>query len=170
MAKSVPAWIKQIRKDRKRKRYAEWWRKPWTVPRSRLRARHYKRGLWRHGRVTTNFTKAEAASSDGKGVGRLLRPGCQRHGFKLERVRHANGDRAMRVISWLRSWAVNRAAGGAIASRHLFAVATDWAIVAGGVNDDFKREFRLGGIGTCASNGRVRHVDNGPTRRWTYNC
>jgi len=167
-AATIPAFIVQNKNNTQRKRWMRYFVKPWTVPVAPFRAKAYKKALWEHGRVTTNFSKSEARSKDGSGVPAALRGACQKLGFKLERVRHKNGDRSVRVFSWYRSPAHNAAVGGATRSRHMAASAADITVTA--IDSPAYREiFRGGGIGSCQSNGNVRHVDvRLIPARWTY--
>lgn len=156
------------------------WREPWRVPASPLRWIRFKARLWRHGYLSPNFRRSEATSGPdtcrcpAAEVPRSLMRNAQRHAFTLERVRHAIGDRPMVPLSWYRSQCHNRCVGGATGSRHLVADATDWSDAEaerlGG--DRFHRAMRDtfgdGGIGFISDTSRVRHVDNGPRRTWTY--
>jgi hypothetical protein len=166
--RDIPAFIAQVKRKSKRRRWRGYWAKPWTVPVSRLRARGYKKALWEHGKVTTHFAKSEARSKDGSGVPRLLRGNCQKLGFKLERVRHKNGGRSIKVISWYRSQYDNTRVGGARNSRHMYAAAADISV---NVPDSpaYREVFRSGGIGVCQSDGSVSHVDvRLIPARWSY--
>lgn len=161
------------------RRYRRKWRKPWRVKLSKRRNRGFKRWLWRHGYLSPNFRRIEAGSKAGArcpaaGVPSTLKHGAQEHAFRLERVRHKLGDRSMSALSWYRSPCHNSEVGGATGSKHMEATATDWSdgtrASLGGERFDRAMEdvFSSGGIGTVASNGHVRHVDNGPKRRWWY--
>ena len=170
----LPDWIENA-KPARRTRWTLWWRRPWTCPTEKRKAWRFKRNLWfKSGKVSPHFTRDEARSHDGKKVPRPLRRGCQKHGFKLERVRHRLGDKPLTgCASWYRSFLRNILVGGAQFSKHVLATATDWN--AREHQNAFDRamedEFENGGIGkqvTGVSDPYVRHVDNGPTRRWTY--
>lgn len=158
-------------------KYAEAWEKPWTVPLDG--ADEFKRTLWEHGLVSPNFTRREAGGQDrnpqGCAVPESLRGSCQYHAFSLERVRHELGDVSMAPLSWYRCPAHNSAVGGATASQHLKANATDWPDAErarlGGERFDaaMERVFANGGRGYQSFvGGSIRHVDNGPARTWVY--
>ena len=150
------------------------WTKPWLVPLRGSEARRFKKRLWRHGYLSPNFTRAEAASKDGKPIPRRLRQPAQRQAFHMERVRHLCGDQSILVNSWYRSWNHNQAVGGASRSQHLNARACDvfdqtiFRIGEQRWNDACMRVFKRGGIG-FAYGTRVRHVDSrrGPAH-WFY--
>ena len=91
MPEQLPKWISGVKSEARRKRWAEWYRRPWTCPPEKRKAPLFKWRLWRHGLVSPNFTRAEAASNDGQKVPLRFRLGCQKHAFKLERVRHRRG-------------------------------------------------------------------------------
>lgn len=165
----VPAWLPAG--------FADYWNHPWTVPISG--ADDFKLLLWNHGLVSPNFTRREAGGQDrhplGCAVPDSLRANVQRHAFTLERVRHDLGDRAMGPGSWYRCPPHNNAVGGASASQHMNAWATDWFDTErarlGGTEFDaaMERHFSNGGRGyQGAVGGPIRHVDNGPARVWVY--
>lgn len=163
----MPKWITQIKREKKRRQWADWWKRPWTVPTNKLRARGFKRALWQHGLVTPHYTRAEARCKDGTGVPDRLRGNCQKQGFLLERARHLQGDRPLRVLSWYRTPSYNASVGGASASQHMYARACDplTPISVAVAN----KVWANGGIGYQGYiGGTVRHVDCGPQRRWTY--
>lgn len=162
-------------KEKYRKRYAKYNKKPWKVPLSPRMRKRYKQYLWDHGKLSPNFSKDEAASGDGVGIPSSLRHHAQEHAFRLERVRHILGDKSMGALSWYRSPQHNANVGGATFSKHKEAHATDWSSQErarlGGEKFDAAMEkvFKKGGIGRQGSSGYpVRHVDNGPNRRWYY--
>lgn len=167
----MPKWISQIKNEKKRKRWKGWYKRPWTVPTSRLRARGFKKALWSRGYLSPNFTRAEAASKDGRPIPRILRGGAQRSAFKLEKARHDLGDKAMGPISWYRSPQHNAAVGGAILSKHMLATAHDWDRSErdrlGGPKFDAAMRRYFPGIGLNPG-GVVRHADTGPRRTWYY--
>lgn len=145
-----------------------YWLHPERVPLSRLRARRFKKRLWKHGKLSPNFTRKEGASKDGKAIPRALRGPAQRQAFHMERVR-AKVNKPITVLSWYRSPSHNIKVGGAAFSQHVFARACD---VQGDTSFDFacQQVFRNGGIGTqTIVGGPVRHVDSrrGPAR-WVY--
>lgn len=136
-----------------------YWNHPWAVPTSPLKARRFKWRLWRHGLLSPNFTRAEAASKDGKKIPFRLRFAAQRHAFFMERVRHLQGDRPLRFLSWYRSPAHNAAVGGATRSQHKKARAVDPATP---IRPEVAETvFSRGAIGyQSPSDSTVRHVDS----------
>jgi hypothetical protein len=167
MAGTVPKWITQIKRADKRKRWADWYKRPWTVPTNPDKARAFKAALWKHGLVTPHYTKAEAKSKDGRGVPDSLRRGCQKQGFLLERARHMQGDKPLRILSWYRSPQHNAAVGGATSSKHMKATACDPQDTIR--VDVARRVWANGGIGYQGYvGGTIRHVDTGPKRAWVY--
>lgn len=153
-----------------------YWQNPHKVPLNRLRARRFKRRLWRHGLLSPHYTRREAASKDGRAIPRSLRHAAQRQAFHLERVRHRLGDRPLPILSWYRSPEHNRAVGGASLSQHVKArgcditEATRQALGAERFDRICQSVFRNGGIGTQGYyGGPVRHVDSRRGQsRWTY--
>lgn len=153
-----------------------YWREPWDVPLSGLKARRFKRRLWRHGLLSPHYSRREAACKDGTAVPRRLRRASQRQALHLERVRHLCGDHSLPILSWYRSRPYNASVRGASSSQHLNARAGDIAeqarLALGG--DKFDEAchavYRNGGIGTQGSyTGPVRHVDcRQGTARWIY--
>ena len=160
------------------KQQREWWKKPWTVPLSSSQAKDFKRKLWQHGFVTPNFRRLEAGGTkrhpQGCPVPASLRNKCQYHGFALERVRHDLGDKPLSPLSWYRCPPHNSAVGGASSSQHMQAWATDWSDAErakhGGDRFDnaMHKQFARGGRGVVGGTRRIRHVDNGPARTWSY--
>ena len=172
MAKStVPKWIPQIKREKRRKQWAAWYKRPWTVPTGRMQARRFKKALWKHGLLSPNFSRESAKSGDGVGIPLYLRKRAQRHAFALERVRHDLGDKPLSPLSWYRSGTPgvnnghNAAVGGAVWSRHKMADATDWS----NASDALSRSLEKHCTGLGYNPGRkVRHGDNGPERTWNY--
>lgn len=162
---SVPQWISSVRSDRRRKQWSGWYQKPWTVKLGRLQAPLFKWKLWKHGKLSPHFSRAEAKSSGGVDVPRSLRRRAQLHAFSLERVRHDAGDKPIAPLSWYRDPATNDRVGGVSNSRHLKADATDWERQREAVDKALRRHFT--GIG-LQDGVWVRHADNGPRRSWTY--
>lgn len=146
------------------------WDRPWTIDPDGRVQRDFKGLLWKNGYITPNFTREEAKSGDGVQIPGKYQGNAQRHGIALERVRHSLGDEPLKFRGWYRSPAYNRRVGGVEKSQHLLARATDWDTQTNQArfNSTMRRRFANGGIGSSAVNGRVIHVDNGPTRRWTY--
>lgn len=146
------------------------WRAPWT-----LRARNnplFRSWLHRHGYLTPNFRKSEAACKDGTPVPRSLERGARNHAFNLEKLRHALGDQPVRITSWYRTPAHNARIGGARYSMHMKAVATDhpsqWVSARGRsrVLAAANRIFASGGMGTYPD-GSVHTDTRGWRSRWT---
>jgi GH24 family phage-related lysozyme (muramidase) len=143
------------------------WRRPWLrKARRNIGFRHW---LGRHGYLTPHFTKAEAASKAGArcptaGIPKLLIPAARNHAFRLERLRHALGDRPMSPLSWYRSPCHNTEVGGARHSKHLAAIATDfvkaWVDRSGGQAKltALAKELGFKGVGTYP--GGNMHLDS----------
>jgi hypothetical protein len=108
-------------------RYRWHWDHPWTA-KARGSA-GFRRWLRRHGRLSPNFTLAEAGGQHrhplGTKVPVYMRRRAQGQAFMLERLRHALGDVSIPVGSWYRNPRHNAAVGGASQSRHMKADATD---------------------------------------------
>lgn len=126
--------------------------------------------LGRHGYLTPHFRKTEAACKDGTPVPRRLLRKARRHAFNLERLRHAIGDKPVRINSWYRHPAYNKQVGGASKSRHVQADATDHTVQWVRSIKDFDRiadkVFKRGGKGSYP--GGARHLDSrGIYARWT---
>jgi Peptidase M15 len=166
---NAPDWC-----DTEQLRY--YWKEPWTVPLSGLKARRFKRRLWKHGYLSPHFSRVAARCSDGTAVPRILRRPAQRQAFHLERVRHKRGDRPLATLSWYRTVRYNRSIGGASLSQHLLARASDIAesvrVALGGKDFDKACEevYARGGIGSqTVLGGPVRHVDcRRGKARWVY--
>lgn len=159
-------------------KHADYWRKPWTVPKPSDKAVTFKQLIWEHGYASPNFTRKEAGGTlrhpQGCPVPESLRKNCQYHAFSLERVRHELGDKTMVPLSWYRCPPHNAAVGGASASQHMQANATDWgdstraALGYSRFDEAMHREFANGGRGVQGGTRQIRHVDNGPARTWSY--
>jgi hypothetical protein len=105
---------------------------PWTAV-----ARHSpaaRRWLDRHRLITPHFSWAEMADTRGPAVPKNLRKNAIRHAWNLERFRHQlelHAKRRGRRFSGVsidgpyRTPAHNREIGGAVASQHMQATATD---------------------------------------------
>lgn len=165
----TPSWLPA--------QHADYWNRPWDVPLDG--ADDFKALLWSHGLLSPNFTRREAGGQDrhpqGCAVPDSLRHNAQRHAFSLERARHQLGDKAMGAGSWYRCPPHNSAVGGASASQHMQANATDWfsseRARLGGERFDQVMEsvFSGGGRGYQSYvGGPIRHADNGPARTWVY--
>lgn len=143
-------------------KWADHWRRPW-LPKARrnIAFRHW---LGRHGYLTPHFTKAEAASKDGRPIPRLLRPAARNHAFRLERLRHELGDKPLPILSWYRSPAHNAAVGGARHSKHMAAIAVDlddgWVDANGGQArlTELARDLGFKGVGVYP--GGNMHFDS----------
>lgn len=161
------------------RRYRRMHRRPWRVPLSSKRHKGYKRWLLAHGKLSPNFSIDEAGSKAGANCPPARIPysmlaDAQEHAFRLERVRHDCGDKPMSPLSWYRSPCHNAEVGGATLSKHKEAHATDWSddtrsrLGPARFDSAMRKVFAKGGIGTVRATNAVRHVDNGPTRRWYY--
>jgi hypothetical protein len=166
----APSWVNKPHEKEK-------WEKPWTVDPASTKDKDFKAKCWEHGLLSPHFTRAEAASNTSgssscqrnEPIPESLRAKAQYHAFKLERVRHALGDKPLRAVSWYRSPCHNAAVGGASLSQHKEAWATDWNSTGDAFDRAMEFEFSNGGRGYQGFvGGRVRHVDNGPARTWVY--
>ena len=164
----APNWVQN-------KHEKEKWQKPWTVGLSSEQDKDFKAKCWERGLLSPNFTRAEAASKQGANCPRVEVPEgaprrqAQYHAFCLERVRHKIGDKPMRNVSWGRSPCHNSEVGGASASQHMNWWATDWESTGDAFDNAMEEVFANGGRGyQGVVGGRIRHVDNGPARVWTY--
>lgn len=151
-------------------KYEGYWIRPWT-----LRARSssgFKTWLLGHKYLSPHFTLTEARCKDGTAVPSGLRKAAQRHAFQLERLRHRLGDKPIAITSWYRTPTHNRRVGGASASKHLEALATDhpvaWLQMLGRsfVMTQAEVVFRSGGLGRY-SNGSIHTDSRGYRSRWS---
>jgi GH25 family lysozyme M1 (1,4-beta-N-acetylmuramidase) len=161
--KDVPAWVP--------KQHWRKWRRPWEPAAARSRA--FRELCWSHGHLSPHFALKEAACHDpaNTGVPPSLRANAQRHAFSLERLRHELGDKPLPILSWYRTPAWNAHVGGASASRHLQADATDFTsqTVSSFGTARFEaaceKVYANGGFGRYASGSR--HGDSrGSRARW----
>ena len=145
-----------------------YWRRPWTVPTDQRKAKRFKKLLWKHGLLSPHFSRKEAESKDGTPIPERLRDEAQRQAFFMERVRHEEGDKPMKVLSWFRSKQHNANEGGVPNSRHLTAQACDPLTPIKAATAE--KVFRNGAVGyQSPSNRTVRHVDSRPERvRYFY--
>lgn len=146
------------------------WREPWTVSLDGRKDRVFKRRLWEHGFLSPHFTRDECKSKDGVSIPKKLKPLAQRQAFRMERYRHAKGDKPVSFISWYRSPVHNANVGGAPLSRHKFGDGTD-----GQFDPDVAlRIWTTGGIGWAGpgvGNGAILHLDSRPHQglvQWSY--
>lgn len=160
----VPSWC-----DTKALR--EHWLKPWTVPIDGRKARVFKHRLWENGYLSPNFKRSECASGDGQPIPASLRNAAQRQAFRMEKYRHAIGDKPISFLSWYRSPQHNAAVGGASSSRHKSADATDRRFEN---TSKVLQIWNTGGIGwegPGVGRGAILHTDSrpGPGRaEWAY--
>jgi Peptidase M15 len=92
---------------------------------------------------------------------------------ELDRVRSLFGDRPVRVTSWLRPPAINKAVGGVVSSQHLLGWAAD--ILVDGYSPSYVakqlKESWPGGLGDSAAFTHLdlRHLlDGGSSAYWNY--
>ena len=118
-----------------------------------------------------NFTWAEA-TKDGSRIpaNRNVVYGIIRIARVMEEVRSRLGDRPIRVNSWYRDPASNRAVGGAIYSRHLSGDALDFVVIAVHAYTVYDRlNSWWGSRGGLASSSIFTHIDaRGYYARWSY--
>lgn len=149
----------------------EHWFRPWKVPIDGRKAKKFKKRLLEHGLLSPHFSIKECSSKDGVRIPNKLLKGAQRQAFRMEKYRHAVGDKPIGFISWYRSPQHNQEVGGASESRHMKADATDrefenTALV--------KKIWNTGGIGWAGpgvGRGAILHADSrpGPGRaEWAY--
>jgi hypothetical protein len=148
----------------------EHWHKPWEVPIDGRKARVFKKRLWAHGYLSPHFTRKECASHDGQQISDSQRSGAQKQAFRMERYRHAKGDRPLSFLDWLRSDSENRRVGGATNSQHLYATATD-ATFDPPVALNIWRTGGVGWAGPGVGRGAILHTDSRPggyLAQWAY--
>ncbi|MEM9088555.1 MAG: D-Ala-D-Ala carboxypeptidase family metallohydrolase [Cyanobacteria bacterium P01_F01_bin.53] len=118
-----------------------------------------------------NFTWAEATKNGSRiPVSRSVVYGIIRIARVMEEVRSRLGDRPIRVNSWYRDPATNRAVGGSRYSRHMSGDAVDFVVI--GVHS-YTVYDRLnswwGSQGGLASSSVFTHIDaRGYYARWSY--
>ncbi len=110
---------------------------------------------WAGGKVAAGTAKANALSSM----------------WKLEALRHALGDKSIRVTSGFRSASCNAAVGGASNSRHMYGDAVDLGASPHSLCTLAKQARYHGfrgilGPGYSGHNDHV-HVNQGPNRHWS---
>lgn len=153
------------------KKYHKYWRRPWL--RRASWSRGFRRHLARRGYLTPHFRISEAKCKDGTPVPKHLMRRCRGHAFRLERIRHATGDKPMPITSWFRHEVYNRRIGGASRSKHIEAIATDhpkqWVDARGGQSRlvGVARNANIRGCGVYP--GGAMHFDSrtGPFTTWT---
>ncbi|MGB3299274.1 MAG: D-Ala-D-Ala carboxypeptidase family metallohydrolase, partial [Phormidesmis sp.] len=118
-----------------------------------------------------NFTWAEATKNGSRiPVSRDVTYGIIRVARVIEEVRTRMGNRPIRVNSWYRDPASNRAVGGALYSRHMSGDAIDFVVVgvhSYSVYDQLNSWW--GSRGGLASSSIFTHIDTrGYYARWSY--
>lgn len=148
----------------------EHWAKPWKVPLDGRKARIFKARLLYHGLLSPHFSLAEIKSHDGQKLPKRFWAGAQRQAFRMERYRHAKGDRPITFLDWYRSPAENARVGGATASQHMRGTATDMTFDPGTAT----KIWKAGGIGWAGpgiGHGAILHTDSRPgpgLAQWAY--
>ena len=118
-----------------------------------------------------NFTWAEATKNGSRiPVSRDIVYGIIRIARVMEEVRSRLGDRPIRVNSWYRDPATNRAVGGARYSRHLVGDAIDFVVIGVHAYTVYDRlNSWWGSQGGLASSSIFTHIDSrGYYARWSY--
>lgn len=150
-------------------KYRYHWTHPWTE--KARKSVGFRRWCKHNGYLSPHFPTREAHSKDGVKVPRRYSYACRQHAFRLEKFRHAVGDKPLPVLSWYRSPAHNRAVRGARNSMHMRAIATDFdksVVDRIGRNRWFQVAdviFHNGGVGNYP--GGSSHLDSrGYRARW----
>ncbi|MEO1392052.1 MAG: D-Ala-D-Ala carboxypeptidase family metallohydrolase [Cyanobacteria bacterium J06634_5] len=118
-----------------------------------------------------NFTWAEATKNGSRiPQSRSIVYGIIRVARVMEEVRSRLGDRPIRINSWYRDPATNRAVGGARYSRHLSGDAIDFVVIGLHSYTVYDRLNRWwGSQGGLASSSIFTHIDTrGYYARWSY--
>ncbi len=118
-----------------------------------------------------HFTWAEATKNGSRiPVNRSVTYGIIRIARVMEEVRDRLGDRPIRVNSWYRDPATNRAIGGALYSRHMSGDAIDFVVIGVSSYTVYSRLNRWwGSRGGLASSSIFTHIDaRGHRARWSY--
>jgi len=126
-------------------------------------------------KVSKHFTVGDVTNNDARRIpqGLALRRRIRTFARKLDRIADEYGD--LRINSWYRPPAINKAVGGAPSSRHIEGDAADLTLAKGTARQKLKFEQSLdktwtGGIGRGHAFGKgYLHIDTGPKRRWNYN-
>lgn len=160
----VPAWCNtpELR---------DHWKRPWKVPIDGRKARVFKKRLREHGLLSPHFSIKECSSKDGVTIPDSLLKGAQRQAFRMEKYRHANGDKPIGFLSWYRSPPHNAAEGGASESRHMKADATDRTFENTSLVLKIWNTGGIGWAGPGVGRGSILHTDSrpGPHRaEWAY--
>ena len=118
-----------------------------------------------------NFTWAEATKNGSRiPVNRDVTYGIMGIARVMEEVRSRLGDRPIRVNSWYRDPATNRAIGGALYSRHMSGDAIDFVVIGVSSYTVYSRlDNWWGRRGGLASSSIFTHIDaRGFKARWNY--
>lgn len=118
-----------------------------------------------------NFTWSEATKGGRRiPVSRDVTYGIIRIARVMEEVRARLGDRPIRINSWYRDPASNRAVGGALYSRHMSGDAVDFVVIGLHAYTVYDRlNSWWGSRGGLASSSIFTHIDSrGYYARWSY--
>ena len=126
-------------------------------------------------KISKHFCVGDATNYDARRIpeGVALRRRIRVFARKLDAIWDEYGP--LRINSWYRPPAINKAVGGAPSSRHIEGDAADLTLTKGTARQKLKFETDLdkswnGGIGRGHKFGKgYLHIDTGPKRRWNYN-